>query len=65
MSAGGDEPLNPFARLHLTGVDIPARVGRDHVKTVELASVVARTPDPAHDLPVVAVEYPDRVVLDV
>src|SRR3990167_8755630 len=59
------ELLHTLAGLHFTRVDVPLRVGGNHVEPVELAGPVAGAPDAAEDLPVLPVQDPDRVVLDV
>src|SRR5687767_3721983 len=61
---GGHEPLHPLAGEDFTCVNVAPRIGGDHVQSEELAAGLAHAAESADDLAVLAVQEPDRVVLD-
>ena len=61
-TVGGDEPLHALTREHSASVDVPLRIGRDHVQPEELAAVLAHAAELTDHLARFPLEEPYVVV---
>src|SRR5262245_60941414 len=64
-AVGGDKPLHALAREHLARVDVPLRIGRDHVQAEELSAALAHAAKLTDDLARFALDEPYVVVRQV
>src|SRR5512144_3216754 len=61
-AVGGNEPLDALAREDLTSVDVPPRIGRDHMQAEELSAVLAHAAKLTDHLARFTLEEPHVVV---